>query len=141
MFCQFLLYSKATQSYVHVHSFIYIFIYTMIYIYVCVHIYVCMYTHTHMHSFSQIILHHVPSQVTRYNSLCFTVGSHCKEINDSLTVSQMSYLTTCSRASKRIVTSPLSAEVFKLEETMFTNTPLHTHKTLGSSYYHNLILS
>ena len=27
--------------------------------------------------FSHIILHHVPSQVTRYSSLCCTAGSHC----------------------------------------------------------------
>jgi len=40
-----------------------------------------MVTHTHtyiyIHSFSHIILHHVPSQVTRYSSLCFAAGSHC----------------------------------------------------------------
>ena len=28
------------------------------------------------HSFSHIILHHVPSQVISYSSLCYTVGSH-----------------------------------------------------------------
>ena len=52
MFCQILLYSKIT------HSFIYI----------------CIYIHTH--SFSHIILHHIPSQ-TRYSSLCSTAGAHC----------------------------------------------------------------
>ena len=34
-------------------------------------------THTYIHSFSHIILHHVPSQVTRYSFQCYTVGSHC----------------------------------------------------------------
>ena len=29
------------------------------------------------HTFSHIILHHVPSQVTGYSSLCYTAGSHC----------------------------------------------------------------
>ena len=47
VFCQFLLYSKVTQSYIHICSF------------------------------SYITLHHVPSQVTRYSSLCYTAGSHC----------------------------------------------------------------
>ena len=28
------------------------------------------------YSFSHIILHHVPSQVTKYSSLCYTVGSN-----------------------------------------------------------------
>ena len=32
--------------------------------------------HTYMHSFSHIILHQVPSQVTGYSSLCCTAGSH-----------------------------------------------------------------
>ena len=32
----------------------------------------------HIHnSFSHIIFDHVPSQVTRYSSLCYTVGPHC----------------------------------------------------------------
>ena len=46
-FCQFLLYSKVTRS------------------------------HTHTPSLSHLILHHGPSLVTRYSSLCATVGSHC----------------------------------------------------------------
>ena len=29
------------------------------------------------HSFSHTTLHHIPSQVTRYSSLCYTAGSHC----------------------------------------------------------------
>ena len=33
--------------------------------------------HRYRHSFSHIILHHVPSQVTRYSSLCLTAGCHC----------------------------------------------------------------
>ena len=45
--CQFLLYSKVTQSY----------------------------THIYMHSFSHVILHRIPSQVTRWSSLCYTTGS------------------------------------------------------------------
>ena len=47
MRCQFLLYSKVTQSY------------------------------TYIHSFSHIIFHHVLSQETGYHSLCSTVGLHC----------------------------------------------------------------
>ena len=33
-------------------------------------------THSHIciHSFSHIILHHIPSQVTRYSSLCYTAS-------------------------------------------------------------------
>ena len=34
----------------------------------------------YLHSFSHIILHHVPSQVTWYSSLCYTAGSHCLSI-------------------------------------------------------------
>ena len=34
------------------------------------------YTYICIHSFSHIILHHVPSQMTRYSSLCHTAGSH-----------------------------------------------------------------
>ena len=35
-------------------------------------------SHTYVRtSFSDIIVHHVPSQVTRYSSLCYTAGSHC----------------------------------------------------------------
>ena len=30
-----------------------------------------------IYSFSHVILHPVPSQVIRYSSLCYTVGSHC----------------------------------------------------------------
>ena len=33
-------------------------------------------THIHVHAFSHIILHHVPSQVTRYSSLFHTAESH-----------------------------------------------------------------
>ena len=47
LFCQFLQYSKVTQSHIHIHYF------------------------------SHIILHHVPSQVTIYSSLCYTAWSHC----------------------------------------------------------------
>ena len=54
-----LLYSKVTQSYMH-------------------YIYIYIYTHTHIYSFSHIILHHFPSQVTRYSSLCYIGGSHCE---------------------------------------------------------------
>jgi len=43
----FLLYSKVTQSHIHVYIL-----------------------------FSHIIFHHAPSQVTRYSSQCYTVGSH-----------------------------------------------------------------
>ena len=32
---------------------------------------------SHIHSFSHIILHHVPPQVTRYSSPCYTAESHC----------------------------------------------------------------
>ena len=38
-------------------------------------------THTHIHSFSQIILHHALSQVTRYSSQCYTAGSLCLSIH------------------------------------------------------------
>ena len=55
MFCQFLLYNKGTQ----------------LYIYIDIHIYI------YTHSFSHIILHYVPSQVTRYSSLYYTAGHHC----------------------------------------------------------------
>ena len=44
--CQFLLYSKVTQAY------------------------------TYIHCFSPIIFHHVLSQETGYNSLCYVVGPH-----------------------------------------------------------------
>ena len=47
MLCQFLLYSKVTQSYIHVHSF------------------------------SCIIFHHVPSQEMGYSSRCYTVRAQC----------------------------------------------------------------
>ena len=46
MFCQFLLYSKVVQLYIHIHSFFH------------------------------IILCHVPSKVIRYSSLCYTPGFH-----------------------------------------------------------------
>ena len=38
---------------------------------------VTQYVYIHTYSFSHIILHHVPLQVTRYSSLCYTPGSHC----------------------------------------------------------------
>ena len=44
MFCQFLLYSKVTQSYIY----------------------------TYIYTFSHIIPDHVPLQATRYSSLCYT---------------------------------------------------------------------
>ena len=50
MLCQFLLYSKVTQS------------------------------HTHIHSFSHIIFHHVSCQETGYSSLCCTAGPRCLSI-------------------------------------------------------------
>ena len=34
----------------------------------------------YIHSFSHLILHHVPTQVTGYSSLCYTAGSHCLSI-------------------------------------------------------------
>ena len=34
-------------------------------------------THIYAHSFSHIILHHVPSQVIRCSSLCYIAGSYC----------------------------------------------------------------
>ena len=52
MFCEFMLYSRVTWSYIYIH------------------IDVCMYIYTH--SFSHIILYHVPSQVIRHSSLCYT---------------------------------------------------------------------
>jgi len=52
MFCQFLLYSKVTQSLTHTHTYIYAYI----------------------NYFSHIILHRAPSQVTSYSSLCYTAG-------------------------------------------------------------------
>ena len=36
-----------------------------------IHIYI------HIHCFSHIILHHVPSQVNGYSFLCYTAGLHC----------------------------------------------------------------
>ena len=33
-------------------------------------------THTHVYSFFHVILHHVPSQGIRYNSLGYTADSH-----------------------------------------------------------------
>ena len=52
VFCQYLLYSKVTHSYIH--------------IYICTYIYY----------FSYIILHHVPSQETDFWLLCFKVINH-----------------------------------------------------------------
>ena len=54
MFCQFMLHSKVTQSYINIHSL------------------------------SHIILHHVPSQVTRSSSLCYTAGAHCLSIPNAI---------------------------------------------------------
>ena len=48
----YLLYSKVTQSYIHLYTF-----------------------------FSHIILHHAPSQVIRYSSQSYTAGSHCLSIS------------------------------------------------------------
>ena len=50
MLCQFLLYSKVTQSYIDIHSF------------------------------SHNIFYHVLAQVTGYRSLCCTAGPHCLSI-------------------------------------------------------------
>ena len=58
MFCPFLLYSNVIQSYIYIIFILYIYIY--IYIYSSFH----------------IILHHVPSQVTRCVFLCYTAGYH-----------------------------------------------------------------
>ena len=58
VFCQFLLYNKVTQSYIHI----------------CVCIYI--HTYIYIYSFRYTILHHFPSQVTRYCSLCYVAGSH-----------------------------------------------------------------
>ena len=46
MFCQLLLYSK-NDPVIHIYTF-----------------------------FSHIILHHIPSQVTRYSSLCYKAADH-----------------------------------------------------------------
>ena len=57
----FLPYSKMTQSHTH--------------------------THTHMHIyvlFLILFLHCAPSQVTRYSTLCYTAGSHCLSIPNSV---------------------------------------------------------
>ena len=54
MLCHFLLYSTATQSYIH--------------------------TYTPTHSFSLIIFHHGLSQEIGYSSWCWTVGPHCLSI-------------------------------------------------------------
>ena len=58
MLCQFLLYSKVTQSLVYVY---YIYI---IYVY----------------SFSHLMFHHVLSLVIGYSSLCYTAGPHCLSV-------------------------------------------------------------
>ena len=73
VFWPFLLYGKVTQSY------IYIYIYCTYIIYVHTHtIHTHIYIHAHIYIiFSYIILHHVPSQVIRYSSPCYTTGSHC----------------------------------------------------------------
>ena len=49
--CQFLLYCKVTQIYIYIFIYIYYFFH--------------------------VILHHGPSQVIRYSSLCCTAGSDC----------------------------------------------------------------
>jgi len=54
MSCQLLLYSKVTQLHIHIHSF------------------------------SHIIFHHVPSQVIRYSSLCSIAESHCLSIPSAI---------------------------------------------------------
>ena len=54
VFCQFLLYSKVTQSYIY------------------------------RYSLSHLILHHGPSQVTIYSSLSYTAGSHCLSISNAI---------------------------------------------------------
>ena len=41
-------------------------------------------TQSHIHSFSHIILHCAPSQVTRYSSQCNTAGSHCLSIPNAI---------------------------------------------------------
>jgi len=41
-------------------------------------------THTYIHSFSHIILHHAPSPVTRYSSLCHTAGANCLSIPNAI---------------------------------------------------------
>ena len=58
MLCQFLLYSKMTQSYIYKHSFYHIL----------------------------FIFHHVLSQETGYRSLCCTAGPHCLSILNGIVV-------------------------------------------------------
>ena len=41
-------------------------------------------THTYIHSFSHIVLHHAPSQVTRYSSQCYTAEFHCLFIPNAI---------------------------------------------------------
>jgi len=41
-------------------------------------------TGTPIHSFSHIILHPAPLQVTRYSSQCYTAGSHCLSISNAI---------------------------------------------------------
>ena len=53
-FCHFLLYNKVTQSHIHINSFF------------------------------DIILQHLPSQVTRYSCLCYAAGSHCLSTPDTI---------------------------------------------------------
>ena len=52
--CQFLVYSKVTQSYIYIHYFLH------------------------------IIFYHVLSQETGYSSLCCTVGPHCLSILNTI---------------------------------------------------------
>ena len=54
MLCQFLLYSKVTQSHTH--------------------------THIYIHSLSYIIFYHSLSQETENRSLCYIVEPHCLSI-------------------------------------------------------------
>ena len=56
MLCQFLLYSKVTQSYIYIHSF------------------------------PHIIFHHVLSQEIGYSFLCCTLGPHCLSILNGILI-------------------------------------------------------
>ena len=40
--------------------------------------------YVYTYPFSHIILHHVPSQVTRSSSLCYTAGSHCLSTTNAI---------------------------------------------------------
>jgi len=45
------------------------------------------FSHHHIYSFSHIIPYRVPSQVTRYSSLCYTAGSHCLSTPNAIVAS------------------------------------------------------